>query len=263
MKKKTVIIILSCLVVLGVIAAFQFIGSGNSDTPNPQQTQQTPEPEQLKMEAVEVDEEVGIIENVGILEEEEAEQDIEIEVLEGQALYDLFQYIYDDFAGTRRHVDTLDSELAVLGRYDLGENKRLPDDYIDQYKSWRPVEEVKQAEQPHTSTTGQGSSTTPSTPSGGGNTNTGNTNTGNTNTGSTGGGSTNTQPTTPSQPTPQPSPQDPGTGNKNPYISDPEAEGILPQGWSTWTQEQKDAYNREGMDIAMERARQNGITVGG
>lgn len=48
----------------------------------------------------------------------------------------------------------------------------------------------------------------------------------------------------------------------NPYYRSPEDRGF-PEGWSSWTQEQKDAYNKQIMEEAIQRDKEAGITVGG
>ena len=80
----------------------------------------------------EEDPEVGVVET-------------EPEELSGEALTHYFQLAYD---GSKAYVSGLSTEEAIEWELDVlniraqNENQRLPDDYRDQYRAWRPVEEA-------------------------------------------------------------------------------------------------------------------------
>lgn len=77
------------------------------------------------------------------------------EELSGEALTHYFKLAYD---GSKAYVsglsteEAIDWELDVLGIRAQNENQSLPDDYRDQYRAWRPVDEAPPVE---TSTTQQ------------------------------------------------------------------------------------------------------------
>lgn len=69
----------------------------------------------------------------------------EPEELSGEALTHYFKLAYD---GSKAYVsglsteEAIDWEIDVLGIRAQNENQRLPDDYRDQYRAWRPVDEA-------------------------------------------------------------------------------------------------------------------------
>lgn len=69
----------------------------------------------------------------------------ELEELSGEALTHYFKLAYD---GSKAYVsglsteEAIDWELDVLNIRAQNENQRLPDDYKDQYRAWRPVDEA-------------------------------------------------------------------------------------------------------------------------
>lgn len=73
-----------------------------------------------------------------------AEQE-EPEELSGEAPARYFQLAYDGsktYVGGLSTEEAVDWELDVLNIRAQNENQRLPDDYRDQYRAWRPVDEA-------------------------------------------------------------------------------------------------------------------------
>lgn len=97
-----------------------------------------------------------------------AEQE-EPEELSGEAPARYFQLTYDGsktYVGGLSTEEAVDWELDVLNIRAQNENQRLPDDYRDQYRAWRPVDEASASTAQQTKPSTQTQPTTPQ-PSGG------------------------------------------------------------------------------------------------
>lgn len=140
MKSKYMAFGLSALLVLSLVSC------GGQQAQEPQEPkQEIQQAEPISAQPVVAPEEVKQ-EIVTTASETEPEE------LSGEALTQYFQLAYD---GSKAYVsglsteEAIDWEIDVLGIRAQNENQRLPDDYRDQYRAWRPVDEAppQQAQQ--------------------------------------------------------------------------------------------------------------------